>query len=174
MGCCVLIISGMIPAARRAARAGATPSGGDAQRLLMAASTPGQHLPGVRPSKALSSFIALSVRFGLSPIPPKPLRGLGDEAGDPLGSQEQQHIHRPILRNSSSARPPRAADASLRPRTAIPQGIALLAFSLKHSQQVQPKARPNSPPRVSPCGSAVAPPRFRAPGEILSKRTSAF
>ncbi len=26
--------------------------------------------------------------FGLSPIPLKPLRGLGDEAGDPLGSQE--------------------------------------------------------------------------------------
>ena len=45
-------------------------------------------LPGVRPSKALSSFTALSVGFGLSPIPPKPLRGLGDKAGDPLGSQE--------------------------------------------------------------------------------------
>ncbi len=107
----------------------------------MAASTPGQHLPGVRPSKALSSFTALSVRFGLSPIPPKPLRGSGDEDGDPLGSQEQQHIHRPILRNSSSARPPRAADASLRPRTAILR-IALLALGPNSSPKLVPMLSP--------------------------------
>ena len=44
-------------------------------------------LPGVRPSKALSSFTALSVGFGLSPIP-RAAKPLGDEARDPLGSQE--------------------------------------------------------------------------------------
>ena len=41
----------------------------------------------------------------------------------------EPQLHHPILRSSSSARPPRAANASPSPRTAIPLGIALFALS---------------------------------------------
>ena len=52
--------------------------------------------------------------------------------GAPTGRKNNDLFTAPVLRGSSSARPlapPRAADASLSPRTAIPHGIALLALS---------------------------------------------
>ncbi len=78
-----------------------------------------------------STLAPNSDRFGLSPIPPKPLRGLGEQAGASASRGSTAPIHRPKLSGSSSARLPRAADASLRPRTAIPHGIALLALAPK-------------------------------------------
>ncbi len=53
-------------------------------------------------------------------------------------------IHRPHSAKFVLGAPPRAAIASLSPRTAIPHGIALFALP-----QIQPKARPISPPGVS-------------------------
>ena len=46
------------------------------------------------------------------------------------------------LSDSSSARPPRAADASLSPRTAIPRGIALLALGPNYSPKLVPLLGP--------------------------------
>ncbi len=98
----------------------ASPSGGSQRSQAHCghsrASGPQKLSPSHRPA----------VMFGLSPIPPKPLRGLDDEAGD-LKVAGARLIHRPILGSSSSARPPRAAMASLSPRTAILR-IALLAL----------------------------------------------
>ncbi len=61
------------------ASGGPTPRVAPARAALRAAGA----RPRVQPNSQPKSF-----GFGLSPIPPKPLRGLGDEAGDPLGSQE--------------------------------------------------------------------------------------
>ena len=69
-----------------------------------------------------------------------PMGGFGPR--DPLGSQKQCLVRRPILRGSSSARPPRAANASLSPRTAIPHGIALFALGLSGSKPAGLKATP--------------------------------
>ena len=82
-----------------------------------------------------------SVEFG--PRAPGVGRRPSAQARRPLRSQE--HSPFTVLRNSSSARPPRAAKASPSPRTAIPQGIALLALSssgrsLRGPQQRQLRA----------------------------------
>ena len=71
-----------------------------------------------------------SVGFSLSPIPPRRYAP-GRQGRRPKGSQEQKPIHSPILWHSSSARLPRAANASLRPRTAVPFRIALFALRPK-------------------------------------------
>ncbi len=79
-----------------------------------------------------------SVEFG--PRAPGVGRRPSAQARRPLRSQE--HSPFTVLRNSSSARPPRAAKASPSPRTAIPHGIALLALSPKPSQKQSPKHAP--------------------------------
>ncbi len=62
------------------------------------------------------------------------LRAARGQASDPRGSAIRNYnapFTAPVLRGSSSARTPRAANASLSPRTAIPLGIALFALSLQ-------------------------------------------
>ena len=61
----------------------------------------------------------------------------------------------PVLSNSSSARPPRAANASPSPRTAIPSGIALLALALNSSPKLAPILRPVSASLRLRCRSAA-------------------
>ena len=56
----------------------------------------------------------------------------------------------PVLSNSSSARPPRAANASLSPRTAIPLGIALFALAPELGQRFCPIHCPNPSPTLDP------------------------
>ena len=60
-----------------------------------------------------------SVVFGLSPIPPEALRAWATRPATLKGRIIQAPFSAPILRNSSSVRLPRAANASLSPRTTI-------------------------------------------------------
>ena len=89
---------------------------------------------------------------------------------DPIGRKSTALIHRPnhsgsachpspILGNSSSARPPRAAKASLRPRTAILR-IALLALSFNCS-----------PPAVSATSSDELQPAAWGGGELHGSKS---
>ena len=69
--------------------------------------------------------------------------------------QKQHFLYYPNPLGSSSARPPRAAKASPSPRTAIPQGIALLALSLKRGKKHSPTLRPVSASLRLRCRSAA-------------------
>ncbi len=109
------------------------------------------------------------LNFGLSPIPPKPLRGLGDKAGD-LKVARAQTIHRPRLSDSSSARPPLAP---LKRRPCRGRRF-LLESRYSLSPQIPAQSSPQfSAPCPPHCGSAFAPPRFRAPARFILFRLTA-
>ena len=63
----------------------------------------------LRVEEATPLSLPQSIGFGLSPIPPKPLRGLGDKAGDPLGRKSTTHSssappHAPLMRRPRRGR----------------------------------------------------------------------
>ena len=103
-------------AIRRIARAEASPSRGPQVTLLLGPA-------GFDPQKHFSPFTS-SILSGSDRALRGWAKGPARRPGDPKGSQKQQPIHRPRLPCSACrpfvlGAPPRAANASLRPRTAI-------------------------------------------------------
>ena len=89
-----------------------------------------------------------SFRFGLSPIPPR--RSAPGRTGPATLRVAKATTHSPSQNvGFVLGTPPRAANASLLPRTAIPQGIALFALSFSGSPTAEEQRAPTScsPPR---------------------------
>ncbi len=134
---------------------------------------------------------------------PRAASPLGEQAGDPKGSQEFSPIHR-----LNFARFAASGDCNELRQVAVRRVGWRRTARLSESQKLDSKHslihHPNLSPLLGParlenrlrfsspktgttqsshqfsascrphCGSALAPPRFRAPGEILSKRASTF
>ncbi len=133
-------------AIRRIARAEASPSGGPQLTLLLgpAGFDPQKHFPPFTSSILSGSGRALR---GWA-------KGPARRPGDPKGSQKQQSIHCPRLPCSACrpfvlGAPPRAANASLRPRTAILWNRAIRSrpIAVRRQRGVQRAPSSCSPPR---------------------------
>ena len=111
--------------------------------------------------------------LGLAPITPR--RSAPERRGRrPKGSQKLSPFITPILRSSSSTNnsssPP--AEAQRAPRSCSPPRGVAANCAAQRAAKARPTAQPNSPPQFSApcpphCGSAFAPPHFRAPARFI-------